>query len=336
MSSLFNREPLVVNVELAEAIGLNESIIVQQLHYWIEKNKNENRNYRDGRFWTYNTIQEWRDKNFRFWSVDTVKRILSSLEKLGFVLSGNFNASKMDRTKWYTVNYEALDAVVETKKPEKPRSGALVQNAPMQEGKLPQSISADCPDALGQIAPSNTRDLLTEITTEISTEEKQEGQIALTVESTPKKPKKSSSKSDKPKKPSFTEIVEEFYAAIPNAEKVKGMLFDYIEMRKEKGFFVSTSLRLCLKTLFELAPNDLEAQYESLKHAVETGYTKLKHPDEINKSYRYRKDPTATRNPFLRLMEQETAAATADVIDITPQDNDDPYAKFLMVGGGVR
>ncbi len=106
-SVLFNRQPLVVNVDLAEKIGLHESIILQQLHYWIEMNKNAKRNFHKGHYWTYNSYSEW-GKQFPFWSEITVKRLILKLEKMGLLIVDNFNKLKIDRTKWYRIDYEKL------------------------------------------------------------------------------------------------------------------------------------------------------------------------------------------------------------------------------------
>ncbi|MBW9630680.1 hypothetical protein FG978_15245 [Escherichia coli] len=35
MSLLFAERPLVINTQLAMKIGLNEAIVLQQLHYWL-------------------------------------------------------------------------------------------------------------------------------------------------------------------------------------------------------------------------------------------------------------------------------------------------------------
>ena len=113
MSSIFyNIEPKVINIELACLIGLNEAIVLQQLHYWIEKNKATGTNYQDGHFWTYGTIQQYRDRDFRFWSFETVKRTLAKLISAGFVITGNYNRMKLDQTKWYAIDYFAVDELV--------------------------------------------------------------------------------------------------------------------------------------------------------------------------------------------------------------------------------
>ena len=52
---LITEPPLLVLPSLAIAIGLNEAIFLQQLHYWLQQAGKE----RDGRRWIYNTYDEW-------------------------------------------------------------------------------------------------------------------------------------------------------------------------------------------------------------------------------------------------------------------------------------
>ena len=49
---LFDKSPLLINPDLAVLIGISESIVIQQVHYWIKINEEANRNFRDGLFWT--------------------------------------------------------------------------------------------------------------------------------------------------------------------------------------------------------------------------------------------------------------------------------------------
>ena len=108
---LFNVHPLVIDPELAELIGLNEAIVLQQVHYWIEINRKADKNLRDGRYWTYNTINDWHKNNFPFWGVNTIRRTFTSLENMGYLVSGNYNRQSFDRTKWYSINYETLETL---------------------------------------------------------------------------------------------------------------------------------------------------------------------------------------------------------------------------------
>lgn len=103
---LIDDYPILVLPTLATEIGLNESIVLQQMHYWLKKS---NHNY-DGRHWIYNSFPEWQ-KHFPFWSVMTIKRAVYSLEKQNLLYVGNYNKAKFDKTKWYSINYEKLEGM---------------------------------------------------------------------------------------------------------------------------------------------------------------------------------------------------------------------------------
>jgi DnaD/phage-associated family protein len=101
---LLNDKPLIILPSLAKKIGLNESIVLQQLHYWL----NESNNIRDDFKWVYNTYEDW-NKQFPFWSISTIRRIITKLEKANLIIIGNYNKMKIDNTKWYRINYPLLE-----------------------------------------------------------------------------------------------------------------------------------------------------------------------------------------------------------------------------------
>ena len=92
--------PIQLIPRLAVAIGLNEAIFVQQLHYWSRKSK-------DG--WVYNTYEQWQKDNFPFWSIATIKRIVYSLETKGLIISKQ--PDSFDRKKYYALDYDQLDTL---------------------------------------------------------------------------------------------------------------------------------------------------------------------------------------------------------------------------------
>lgn len=103
-SLLINEPPLQVLPSLAKEVGLNESIMLQQMHYWLLKSTHEfNQEY-----WFYKTLEEWQ-LEFPFWSTMTIRRILGNLEKNKLVKVGNFNKKKFDKTKWYTIDYQRVN-----------------------------------------------------------------------------------------------------------------------------------------------------------------------------------------------------------------------------------
>lgn len=111
MSKLLMEEhPLIVIPQLAKKTGLNEAIVLQQIHYWTEINRKANKNLYDGFYWTFNSYDQWNEQ-FPFWHVNTIKKTITNLEKAGLVVVGNYNKLKIDRTKWYRVDYEVLETL---------------------------------------------------------------------------------------------------------------------------------------------------------------------------------------------------------------------------------
>ncbi|MBU4532183.1 MAG: hypothetical protein KJ650_00805 [Firmicutes bacterium] len=108
---LTDEHPLIVLPSLAQAVGLNEAIILQQIYYWLQIARKNGTNFRDGHHWTYNTVQQWHDQ-FPFWGKNTVWRGLHSLERRGLIVTGCFNKLGNDRTKWYRIDFEKLQSLI--------------------------------------------------------------------------------------------------------------------------------------------------------------------------------------------------------------------------------
>lgn len=75
---LISESPLQVLPTLAVKVGLNEALMLQQVHYWISNPMNKN--VRDGRVWVYKAYAEWQQE-FPFWSMRTIQRTMLSLEQ---------------------------------------------------------------------------------------------------------------------------------------------------------------------------------------------------------------------------------------------------------------
>lgn len=147
MNLLINEPPLQVLPSLARQVGLNEAILLQQLHFRSLISSN----VRDGHKWVYKTYEEWGNE-FPFWSIDTIRRSIYKLEKEGYVISTSaYNKMKMDKTKWYRINYEKCIL-------------PSVQNA--------QTDSAKCTDGAEQNAQSDQCKMHKAITKEIKSTKK--------------------------------------------------------------------------------------------------------------------------------------------------------------------
>ena len=108
-SWLFSKHPLLVDQDLATVIGLNEAIVLQQLNYWLHSKSAKKI---DEKWWIYNTYENWKKQNFPFWSVATIRRTFSSLEKKEVVVSANFNRAGFDKTKWYSIDETKLNQLM--------------------------------------------------------------------------------------------------------------------------------------------------------------------------------------------------------------------------------
>ena len=131
MTLLFDKHPLVINPTLASIIGLNEAIVLQQIHYWIELNKAANRNLKHGHTWTFNSYENWQEQ-FPFWSLSTIKRLFTQLKKRKLIITANYNKLSFDQTIWYRINYRKLTDIA--------NRSPLCQNDTMQSVKMTPTI----------------------------------------------------------------------------------------------------------------------------------------------------------------------------------------------------
>lgn len=99
---LIDDEPLQVLPKLAVVMGLDEAIVIQQLHYWLNPKRKAGKVI-DGRRWIYNTYKEWRETNFPFWKEIHIKRIFIQLEKMGVIVSCQ-PEGRMSRRKYYRLS----------------------------------------------------------------------------------------------------------------------------------------------------------------------------------------------------------------------------------------
>ena len=139
---LINEPPLQVLPSLAVAIGLNEAIILQQVHYWLRHAKVEH----DGKLWFYKTYEEWKRQDLPFWSIDTIKRTIRSLKKQELLLVKKLSSNSFNRVNHYTINYTKLDEI---------SSKAASTPVNTDEGNMPLSEDAGCTQHEGNMPLSD-------------------------------------------------------------------------------------------------------------------------------------------------------------------------------------
>lgn len=88
--------------DVAEIVGANAAVIFWNLKFWIAKNKANDKNYHDGRYWTYNSKKAFQEL-FPFLSEQGIKTALNKLIEADLITTGDYNAKKFDRTLWYAL-----------------------------------------------------------------------------------------------------------------------------------------------------------------------------------------------------------------------------------------
>jgi hypothetical protein len=98
----------IVLPEIAKVIGLEETIVLLQVNYWLQRSQN----IIDGVVWVYNTYEQWQQQ-FSYWSLSKIKRVFAKLHKQGLLISQKKKRYSGCHTKWYSINYAKLSVLLE-------------------------------------------------------------------------------------------------------------------------------------------------------------------------------------------------------------------------------
>jgi len=232
---LFDEQPLVISRELAKLIGLNESIVLQQVHYWLEINRKADKNFHDGRYWTYNTMKSWQEKEFAFWSFNTVKRTFTSLVNKGYLILGNYNHQKFDQTKWYSIDYEALETLISPNSSNWANAGLPI--SPKWANASGQNEPMDKPNLGHTIPETNTET--------ISTDKKKVSKKETAL-------------------PAFDELIENYTSNLKLQEAIKEFIKMRVSMKKVP---TNRALEIIFEKLDKMTSND-EAKIEILNRSI--------------------------------------------------------------------
>lgn len=96
----FSSETHSFDTAIAAKYGVTEAIMIKHFTHWITLNRRMEKNFIDGKTWTYQTL-EYIAAHFAYLSWDQVNRLIRKLCSVGVLKKGNFNKHKYDRTVWY-------------------------------------------------------------------------------------------------------------------------------------------------------------------------------------------------------------------------------------------
>lgn len=96
----------ILDIGVAQLVGANAALILENISYWCEHNAANNANLHDGRYWTYNSTKAFGEL-FPYMTINVIRASLKKLKDNGLILTGNYNKSAYDRTMWYTLTEKA-------------------------------------------------------------------------------------------------------------------------------------------------------------------------------------------------------------------------------------
>ncbi|MBB6218215.1 hypothetical protein HNQ80_004355 [Anaerosolibacter carboniphilus] len=151
-----------LNPALATEIGLNESLTLLQIEFWISISNN----FIDGKRWTYQSIRDIQEKAFPFWSISTINRAIKALLDEGYIIEGNHNDAKYDKTRWFTLNFERLAELDSIQ-----IYGVETRSSQNETGSNQNDTRSSQDETRSTQKETTIPETTTEITTENSTEE---------------------------------------------------------------------------------------------------------------------------------------------------------------------
>lgn len=132
------------DIEIAKKYGINEALIYNHFLFWIIKNKANEKNYKDGKYWTYSSIKALQDI-FDYLSEKQIRTAINNLIDNKVLIKANYNSNPYDRTIWYAFVEEPyeLSKISDTEgqkempKKENPNTDLDKSNCPTGQKEMP-------------------------------------------------------------------------------------------------------------------------------------------------------------------------------------------------------
>ena len=86
----------------------DEAAFVHRIWYLTYNNEANERNFKDGKYWTYDSVQALL-KVFDFWTPKQLRRIVKNCEEYGLIETGSFAENPLDRRTWYALTDKAKE-----------------------------------------------------------------------------------------------------------------------------------------------------------------------------------------------------------------------------------
>lgn len=129
-------------VEIAANHGVNVAIFLNHISFWIQKNMANNKHNHEGRFWTYNSQEAFKEI-FPYWTRQKLRTTIDYCLKNNLIIKGNFNETKYDRTTWYALTDRGLNLFKFVKNTDKSNDFPIGENQPIEMCKTTNGMVAN-------------------------------------------------------------------------------------------------------------------------------------------------------------------------------------------------
>ena len=90
------------NTDIAKQYDIITAIMLDNFYYWINKNRANNKNFYNGRYWTFNTNEALAEM-FPYLSSRQVRYAIQKMIDNNLIMTDNFNPNKYVRTLYYAI-----------------------------------------------------------------------------------------------------------------------------------------------------------------------------------------------------------------------------------------
>ena len=255
------------DINIAMKYGIQPAIILNNLYFWIEKNRANEKHFYDGYYWTYNSMKAFSEL-FPYMTERQIDYAIKKLVESGLIIKGNYNKSSYDRTCWYAITKAGY---------------SILQNCEMDKTNLEYSISQNC--EMDKTNLSNGNDTIVKPIPDINTDSKQineekenykekENEFSLqkNISISTKK------RNEKNQEYELIELkrVKEKVEHVTENVSLKNKILSFLNFRiKNKKLVTMEYLRVFLEKLDKLSNSNDNEKIEILNQSIERGYTTI-------------------------------------------------------------
>ena len=255
------------DINIAMKYGIQPAIILNNLYFWIEKNRANEKHFYDGYYWTYNSMKAFSEL-FPYMTERQIDYAIKKLVESGLVIKGNYNKSSYDRTCWYAITKAGY---------------SILQNCEMDKTNKEYSISQNC--EMDKTNLSNGNDTIVKPIPDINTDSKQineekenykekENEFSLqkNISISTKK------RNEKNQEYELIELkrVKEKVEHVTENVQLKNKILSFLNFRiKNKKLVTMEYLRVFLEKLDKLSNSNDNEKIEILNQSIERGYTTI-------------------------------------------------------------